>query len=73
MKYKYREKTSKGFICIKYGCKFNDPDFCKKRAENNIDTVCQLCTGIEAIAKEKRGRSSSLEFSTKSMNKKRAA
>jgi len=71
MKLKYREKTSTGFFCVKYGCKFKDPDFCRKRAENNIDTVCQFCTGIAAM--EKGSRSSSLEFSTKSMNKKRAA
>jgi len=70
MKLKYREKTPIGFFCKKYGCEFNNPDFCKKRAENNIDDICQMCTGIAPIEKT---RSSNLEFSTKGMNKKRAA
>ncbi len=70
MKLKYREKTALGFFCTKYGCGFNNADFCKKRAENNIDQICQLCTGIEPVEKAK---SSKLEFSTKGMNKKRAA
>ena len=72
MKHKYREKTSTGFFCTKYGCKFNDPDFCKKRAENDVDDMCQLCTGIEPIEKVK-GKHSNLEFSTKGMNRKKAA
>jgi hypothetical protein len=70
MKHKYREKTATGFFCTKYGCIFNNPDFCKKRAENNIDDICQLCTGIEPVEKVKH---SNLEFSTKGMNRKRAA
>ncbi len=70
MKLKYREKTSAGYFCTKYGCGFSDPDFCKKRAENNIDEICLLCTGLTPVEKTK---SSKLEFSTKGMNKKRAA
>jgi hypothetical protein len=71
MKLKYREKTADGFFCTKYGCRFNNADFCKKRAENNIDEICHVCTGIEPV--EKVRGSKKLEFSTKSMNKKRAA
>jgi len=70
MKNKYREKISMGYLCTKYGCKFNDPDFCKRRAENNVDEICQICTGIEPTEKV---RGSNLQFSTKGMNKKRAA
>jgi len=70
MTHKYREKTTKGFLCTRYNCEFNNPDFCRKRAENNIDDMCQICTGIEPIEKV---RSTNLEFSTKGMNRKRAA
>ncbi|MEW6585950.1 MAG: hypothetical protein AB1442_10125 [Nitrospirota bacterium] len=70
MKYKYRTKTGAGFICERYECRFTDPEFCRKRAENDIDDICQLCTGIAAVPKTK---SSNLEFSTRGMNKKRAA
>jgi hypothetical protein len=70
MKHIYREKTPTGFLCTKYGCKFNNPDFCKKRAENNIDDICLMCTGIEPIEKVKH---SNVQFSTRGMNKKRAA
>jgi hypothetical protein len=71
MKLKYREKTEGGFLCTKYGCEFNNADFCKKRAENNIDEICQACTGIAALEKVKGSKK--LEFSTRSMNRKRAA
>ena len=70
MSHKYREKTSEGFLCTKYGCKFISPDFCKKRAESNIDEICQACTGIEAV---KTTKHSSINFSTKSMKGKKAA
>ncbi len=70
MTHKYREKTVLGFFCTKYGCGFNNPDFCRKRAENNVDEICQMCTGLEPVAKVKH---TSLEFSTRSMNRKRAA
>ncbi len=70
MTHKFREKIPSGFLCIKYECKFNNPDFCKKRAENNIDEICLACTGIDPVEKSK---SSKLEFSTRGMNKKRAA
>jgi hypothetical protein len=66
----YREEIERGYLCTKYGCKFNDPDFCKKRAENNVDEICQICTGIEPTDK---GKTSNLQFSTKGMNKRRAA
>jgi hypothetical protein len=71
MKYKFREKTPNGFFCMKYGCSFGDPEFCKKRAQGNIDKICQTCTGIEG--ETKKGKSSSLEFSTKGMNRRKAA
>jgi hypothetical protein len=72
MAHKFREKSSSGFLCTKYGCKFSDPDFCKRRAENNIDDTCQACTEIQAISTSK-SKHSNIVFSTKSMNSKKVA
>ena len=69
-KHKYREKTATGFICTKYKCSFSNPEFCKMRAESNIDDTCRTCTGIEAVTATKH---TSINFSTKSMNRKKAA
>lgn len=72
MAHKFREKTAAGFLCTKYECKFSNPDFCRKRAENNVDDTCQLCTEIAAIPTTKT-KHSSIVYSTKSMNSKKAA
>ena len=69
MKPIYREKRKGGYYCNRYGCNFTDPDFCRKRAENNVDDNCLACTGLKPV--EKR-RTSSIEYCTKSMNKKAA-